>query len=112
VSQSKSTDGAAPGGLLRRTHTDIQRDGVTVKAGELVLLAPHEANVDTAAFERPAEFDIGRADNPRLTFGHGSRKCIGAPLVRSELQRVLATLVRRVPRLRMAVPLDALRSSS
>jgi cytochrome P450 len=106
------TDVAAPGGLPRYAHADIQLNGVTIKTGELVLLALHAANVDGAAFERPAEFDIRRTDNPHLTFGHGSRYCIGAPLARIELQSVLATLVRRVPSLRLAVRVDALRSRS
>lgn len=105
-------DNAAPGGLPRYAHADLDIDDVTIKAGELVLLALHEANLDPAAFERADEFDIRRADNPHLTFGHGARYCIGAPLARIELQSVLATLVRRVPSLRLAVPLEALRPKS
>ena len=98
-----------PGGLPRYAHADIELDGVTIKAGDLVLLALREANVDADIFPRPDEFDIRRADNPHLAFGHGSRYCIGAPLARIELQTVLATLMRRVPTLHLAVPIDQLR---
>jgi cytochrome P450 len=102
-------DAAASGGLPRYAHADIELDGVTIKVGDLVLLALHRANVDHAIFPNADEFDVRRVDNPHLTFGHGSRYCIGAPLARIELQSVLATLVRRVPSLRLAVAVDDLR---
>ncbi len=100
------------GGLPRYAHADIEVDGVTIAAGDLVLLALHEANVDTSVFTRPQDFDVSRADNPHMTFGHGSHYCIGAPLARIELQVVLGTLVDRVPSLRLAVPVDQLRPKS
>ncbi len=105
-------DAAPPGGLPRYAHADIDVDGVTIAAGDLVLLALHEANVDTSLFPRPREFDVSRADNPHLTFGHGSHYCIGAPLARIELQVVLGTLVDRVPGLRVAIPVGELRHKS
>jgi cytochrome P450 len=101
-----------PGGLPRYAHADIDVDGVTIAAGDLVLLALHEANVDTSVFPRPHEFDVSRVDNPHMTFGHGSHYCIGAPLARIELQVVLGTLVNRVPGLRLAVPVEQLRPKS
>jgi cytochrome P450 len=67
----KSAARPAVGGLPRYAHANIEIDGVTIKAGELVQLGLHEANVDSAAFERPDEFDIRRSENPHLTFGHG-----------------------------------------
>ena len=79
---------------------------------EPLLLALDQANVDEAVFARPDEFDIRRADNPHLTFGHGPRYCIGAPLARIELQTVLAQLLRRVPTLRLAVGIDELRPNT
>jgi cytochrome P450 len=100
------------GGLPRYAKADIEIDGVTIGNGDLVLLALHQANVDAAAFPRPAEFDAARAENPHLTFGHGSRYCIGAPLARIELQVVFGALFRRVPGLQLAVPVDELRPKS
>jgi cytochrome P450 len=108
--QPADTD--VPGGLPRYANADIELDGVTIKAGELVLLGLQAANSDASAFQHPDEFDIQREDNPHLTFGHGSRYCIGAPLARIELQTVLTTVVQRVPTLRLAVPLQALRPKS
>jgi pentalenolactone synthase len=106
------TEAPRPGGLPRYAHADVQLEGVTIAAGDLVLLALHEANVDAAVFALPREFDVGRDDNPHMTFGHGSHYCIGAPLARIELQVVLGTLVNRVPGLRLAVPIDQLRPKS
>jgi pentalenolactone synthase len=105
-------DASQPGGLPRYAHADIEVDGVTIAAGDLVLLALHEANVDTSMFALPHEFDVSRLDNPHLTFGHGSHYCIGAPLARIELQVVLATLIRRAPSLHLGLPIDQLRPKS
>ncbi|HZV51877.1 MAG TPA: cytochrome P450, partial [Candidatus Dormibacteraeota bacterium] len=45
-----------------------------------------------------------------LAFGHGPRYCIGAPLARVELQAVFERLIPRFPTLRLAVPLERLRT--
>lgn len=39
-----------------------------------------------------------------LTFGHGARHCIGAPLARMELHAAIGQLVQRFPTMRLAVP--------
>jgi cytochrome P450 len=41
-----------------------------------------------------------------LAFGFGPHQCLGQNLARLELEIVLATLVRRIPTLRLAVPFD------
>ncbi len=87
-------------------------DGVRIASGELVLLALHQANVDTAVFAGPDAFDVQRVENPHMTFGHGSHYCIGAPLARIELQVVFETLARRVPTLRLAGSVAELRPKS
>ncbi len=43
-----------------------------------------------------------------LTFGHGPRYCIGAPLARIELQAVFSKLITRFPGMRLAVPAEQL----
>jgi len=105
-------DVASPGGLPRYANADIEVDGVRIASGELVLLALHQANVDTAVFARPDAFDVQRVENPHMTFGHGSHYCIGAPLARIELQVVFETLARRVPTLRLAGSVAELRPKS
>lgn len=97
------------GGLPRYANAEIEIGGVTIAAGDLVLLGLQEANLDGRVFGAPAAFEPAREPNPHLTFGHGPRYCIGAPLARIELQALFGTLFRRFPTLRLAVPVEALR---
>ena len=101
---------AVPTGLTRYTQTDIDVAGVTIAAGELVLLNTRAANSDREIFTDPQHFDITRTDNPHLTFGHGAHFCPGAPLARIELQVLFEMLPHRIPPLRLAVPLETLRT--
>ena len=103
---------SAPGGstpIPRYAHADIAIDGVTISAGDAVLLALNAANRDPSIFAEPDRFDVGRAINPHVAFGHGSRFCIGASLARVELQAVFSQLLQRFPTLRLAVPIEELR---
>ncbi len=101
---------AAPGGggLPRYAKDDIELAGVTIRAGDAVLLNGVVANRDAATFPDPDRFVITRAPNPHLSFGHGPRFCIGASLARLELQAVFTALPRRFPHLQLAVPLTKL----
>jgi cytochrome P450 len=96
------------GGVPRYAREDVELAGVTIRAGEAVLLNAGAGNHDDRVFADPERFDIARQPNPHLTFGHGPRFCIGAPLARIELQAVFARLVQRFPTLRLAVPMDQL----
>ena len=100
------------GGLPRYANADIELGGVTIRAGELILLDLQDANLDCQRFPMPEAFDVARADNPHVTFGHGPYYCIGAPLARLELQALFGTLFQRFPTLRLAVPVEQLRLRS
>jgi pentalenolactone synthase len=102
---------AAPGGhgLPRYAKDDIEMAGVTIRAGDAVVLNGVIANRDAATFPDPDRFDITRAPNPHLSFGHGPRFCIGASLARVELHAVFTALPRRLPGVQLAVPLAELR---
>lgn len=101
-----STDGED--GLPRWTNADLDVDGVTIPAGDLVLLGLHQANHDARLVGDRPGFDIARLPDPHLSFGHGPHFCVGAPLARLELQVLLATLVHRFPALALAVPVEQL----
>src|SRR5260221_3645525 len=96
-------------GLPRYANADIVLDDVTIHAGELVLLDLQGANLDPRPFPAPEAFDLARAANAHMTFGHGPHYCIGAPLARIELQALFGALFRRFPTLRLAMPTETLR---
>jgi pentalenolactone synthase len=95
-------------GLVRYAHADVEIAGVQIRSGDAILLSSAAANRDPAAFADPDTFDITREPGQHLTFGHGSRYCIGASLARIELQEVFGALLRRFPTLELAVPLGQL----
>ncbi|WP_369822177.1 cytochrome P450 [Saccharomonospora sp. CUA-673] len=100
--------GKGGGGIPRYARTDLEIDGVIIRAGELVLLDNGAANHDPAVFADPDRMDITRSAAAHLTFGHGARYCIGAPLARIELQVVFSQLAARFPTLRLAVDVEEL----
>ncbi len=96
------------GGLIRYARTEVEVGDVVIAPGDAVVLSLGAANQDPAVFDAPATLDVGRVPNPHLGFGHGAHHCVGASLARIELRAVFAALPRRVPTLRVAVPLDGL----
>jgi cytochrome P450 len=102
-------DPPADGGQFRITLEDVELSGVTIPAGSGVLACIPVANRDPQVYDRPDELDLTRTSNPHLTLGHGPHLCMGAALARAELQLLLLALLRRFPKLRLAVPPTELR---
>lgn len=90
-------------GIPRVATEDVQLGGVTIRQGEMVHVSYLTANRDALVFERPDELDLDRPSGPHMTFGWGTHHCIGAHLARMELQVAIGTLLRRFPRLHLAV---------
>ena len=74
----------------------------TIREGQRVFAFVNAANRDPEAFEDPERFDVGRAQNPHLTFGHGIHFCLGAPLARLEAQIAAVRLAERLPHIRLS----------
>jgi cytochrome P450 len=85
---------------------DVEIAGVTIERGDLVVPAIVSANRDEDRFAEADALDIGRENNRHLAFGRGAHTCIGAPLGRMEGQVAISTLLRRMPDLALAVPVD------
>jgi cytochrome P450 len=91
----------------RRIATDdIEVGGVTIKAGEGILLDVSGANWDARVFEEPERLDLGRDASQHLAFGYGPHGCVGQQLARAELQIVFGTLFKRIPDLKLAIPFE------
>jgi cytochrome P450 len=94
----------ASAGFPRIATEDVELSGVTVRAGEAVVVAVHAANRDPAVFPDADELRLDRAENRHIAFGHGTHHCLGAQLARMELQEAIGGLLREFPDLRLAVP--------
>src|SRR3954465_6632587 len=91
--------------LFERTATeDVSLAGVTVERGQKVAALLGAANRDPAVFAEPDVLDVGRTDNPHISFGAGVHFCIGAPLARVELQASFGALLGRTSRLELGRP--------
>ncbi|MEV4630832.1 cytochrome P450 [Micromonospora sp. NPDC049523] len=93
----------SPVALRRFPVTDLEIGGVTIPAGATVLLGVAAANRDPRRFDNPELLDVSRSDNGQLTLGHGIHYCVGAPLARLELQVAVGAVLRRFPKLALAV---------
>lgn len=108
--RGSAVGGKSMGGLIRYARTDIEAGGVTIRAGDAVILVTGAANQDERVFAEPDSFDIGRTASARhLAFGYGAHYCIGATLARIELKAVFGALFQRFPTLELAVPVEELR---
>jgi cytochrome P450 PksS len=83
---------------------DVLISGATIPRGGLVYVVLASANRDERQFQNPDTLDITRQNNRHLAFGQGVHYCLGAPLARLEAQMAINTLLRRYPRLQLAVP--------
>jgi cytochrome P450 len=95
-----------PAGILRTTTTEVTLAGHTIPAGSLVAASLLAANRDQALVEDPDRLDITRGALGHLAFGHGVHHCLGAPLARMEMTAAFPALLRRFPRLALAVPFE------
>ncbi|NEA56125.1 cytochrome P450 [Streptomyces sp. SID13666] len=109
VAELARHDGPAPLAIRRFPLEDIAIGGVTIPAGETVLLSLAAANRDPGQFADPDHVDITRDATGHLALGHGIHYCLGAPLARMETEIALIALLDRFPHLALDVPPDTLR---
>src|SRR3954466_1947239 len=95
-----------PQGILRTTTTEVILAGHTIPAGALVAALLVAANRDPALVADPDRLDITRGELGHGAFGHGVHHCLGAPLARMEMTTAFPALLRRFPKLALAVPFE------
>jgi cytochrome P450 len=87
---------------------DLTIGGQLIRAGEPVVMNLPAGNWDSEFVDSPETFDVDRNTRGHLGFGYGVHQCIGQNLARVEMQVAFATLARRLPGLKLAVPPDEL----
>jgi len=98
----------AEGVAARVAVEDFSLGGQRIRAGDGIVMLIPTANRDPVAFPQPNELDLRRTGRHHLAFGHGLHQCIGQHLARLELQITYPTLLRRIPTLKLAVPMSDL----
>jgi cytochrome P450 len=101
-------DGPVETATFRYASTDVEVGGTAIPKGDAVLVVITSANRDETHFPDADRLDVTRTDNRHVAFGKGIHFCLGAPLARLEGQIAIGTLLRRMPALRPAMPLDQL----
>jgi cytochrome P450 len=88
---------------------DFTLGGQMIRAGDMVLMNIPAGNWDSDFIDDPETFDAERNTRGHIGFGYGAHQCIGQNLARVEMQVAFATLARRLPGLRLAVPPEELK---
>lgn len=82
-------------GVPRLTAEDVTIAGVELPRGTFLVLLLGSANRDEDHFPDPDRFDMDRATQGALAFGHGPHFCLGASLARIEARVALEELLAR-----------------
>ncbi len=88
--------------VMRTPRRPVELHGQTLMPGSLVLAVIGSANRDPKQFPDAERFDVTRAANPHVAFGHGIHACLGAPLSRMEARIALTDILDRLRGLRLA----------
>jgi cholest-4-en-3-one 26-monooxygenase len=101
-----------PVNLFQRTATrDVEVRGQTIREGDKIVLFYASANRDEEMFPDADRFDVARNPNEHLAFGIGPHFCLGANLARLEITVMFEELLRRLPDIELAGPVERLRSN-
>ncbi|MFD7666685.1 cytochrome P450 [Streptomyces sp. NPDC059788] len=96
-------------GKVFQTTEDVTIAGQDIAAGEYVLCSLPSANRDRELADGLDRLDVTREPPHHLALGFGAHHCLGAELARMELRVCVPRVLRRLPSLRLRVPVGALR---
>jgi cytochrome P450 len=94
-----------PSGNSGRTvMEDLTINGVTLRAGERILLSSYAGNHDPAHYPHPYAFDVERAGKQQhLSFGVGEHFCLGAWLAKAVAATTLTQVLAHIPNYRIDI---------
>jgi cholest-4-en-3-one 26-monooxygenase len=103
----------SPVNMFRRTAMqDVEVGGVSIKAGDKVVIYYNSANRDETVFSDPDTFDISREPNPHVGFGGGGPHfCLGRHLAKLELECLFRSLIQQVDHVELIAGPRRLRSN-
>lgn len=81
-------------GTSRIATVTAEIGGVTVNAGETVLILFAAANHDPAQFPEPERLVLDRSPNRHLGYGWGTHSCIGTAPAQAALRALVASLLK------------------
>ncbi len=81
--------------MCRVAKVDAEVGGVTIPAGNQVVLMYSSANRDEDHFTDAEHMDVTRSPNNHISFGFGTHFCLGASLARLEIKVFFEELLRR-----------------
>ncbi|CDO37711.1 cytochrome P450 [Novosphingobium sp. KN65.2] len=89
--------------VTRNLVRNVEIDGITLKAGDLVYLNSSIHNLDTACFDNPHKVDFERNLPPvrHTTMGVGPHRCVGAGLARLEAILFIEEWLKGIPPFRV-----------
>ncbi|MEU0450982.1 cytochrome P450 family protein [Streptomyces tendae] len=94
---------------MRFAVEDVDLDGVLIRQGDPIIVAFHAAGLEAGRHGPTADrFDLLREKRDHLGFGHGTHRCMGAPLAEIEAGVAFAQLFERYPKLELACAPDEL----
>jgi cytochrome P450 len=88
----------------RAALEDVSVGGREFRKGDTILCLLGATNRDPAVYADPDRLDLTRGNVRHLAFGGGVHYCLGAQLARIEAEIAIATLLRRLPNLRLDNP--------
>jgi cytochrome P450 len=87
----------SPVTMGRVVTEDFEVNGVTLHAGDRVLMNFPAANRDPDVFPDPDGVVLDRAHNRHIAFGVGIHRCAGSNLARMEMNVALSVFLERIP---------------
>lgn len=95
----------SPVQMIRRlAGKDCTLAGQNIRKGDMISVMLGAANRDPDAFDRPDVFDITREGKRHVAFGQGIHHCLGSSLAETEARIAFATLLKRLPNMKLKHP--------